>query len=94
MSEDEKAEPVTLSEAEAEAAVAKAEFEAAKAEAEDAKPDDGTLRQTTISDAVSASEIAAKAEVVYQAAKEKLKAARAASEAAWKADYEAAKAQV
>ena len=94
MSEDEKAEPVTLSEAQAEAALAKAEFEAAKAEAEEAKPDDGTLRQTTISDAVSASEIAAKAEVVYQAAKEKLKAARAASEAAWKADYEAAKAQV
>ena len=94
MSEDEKAEPVTLSEAQAEAALAKAEFEAAKAEAEEAKPDDGTLRQTTISDAVSASEVAAKAEVVYQAAKEKLKAARAASEAAWKADYEAAKAQV
>ena len=94
MSEDEKAEPVTLSEAQAEAALAKAEFEAAKAEAEEAKPDDGTLRQTTISDAVSASEVAAKAEVVYQAAKEKLKAARATSEAVWKADYEAAKAQV
>ena len=94
MSEDEKAEPVTLSEAQAEAALAKAEFEAAKAEAEEAKPDDGTLRQTTISDAVSASETAAKAETIYQAAKEKLKSARAASEAAWKADYEAAKAQV
>ena len=94
MSEDEKAEPVTLSEAQAEAALAKAEFEAAKAEAEEAKPDDGTLRQTTISDAVSASETAAKADAIYQAAKEKLKAARAASEAAWKADYEAAKAQV
>ena len=94
MSEDEKAKPVTLSEAQAEAALAKAEFEAAKAEAEEAKPDDGTLRQTTISDAVSASETAAKAETIYQAAKEKLKSARAASEAAWKADYEAAKAQV
>jgi colicin import membrane protein len=94
MSEDEKAEPVTLSEAEAEAAVAKAEFEAAKAEAEDAKPDDGTLRETTISDAVLASETAAKAEAAYEAARSKLKAARAASEAAWKADYEATKAQV
>ena len=94
MPEDEKAESVTLSEAQAEAAVAKAEFEAAKAEAEDAKPDDGTLRQTTISDAVAASETAEKAEAAYQAAKEKLKTARAASEAAWKAGYEAAKAQV
>ena len=94
MPEDEKAESVTLSEAQAEAAVAKAEFEAAKAEAEDAKPDDGTLRQTTISDAVAASETAEKAEAAYQAAKEKLNATRAASEAAWKAGYEAAKAQV
>ena len=94
MSEDEKTEPVTLSEAEAEAARAKAEFDEAKAEAEEAKPDDGTLRQTTISDAVVASEAAAKAEVAYEAAKAQLKTARAASEAAWKAGYEAAKAQV
>ena len=83
--------PVTLSQAEAEAAVAKAEYEAAKEEAEDAKPDDGTLRSTTISDAVAASELAATAETAYEAAKEKVKAARIASEAAWKAEYEAAK---
>ena len=94
MSEDEKANQTTLSEAQAEAAVAQAEFEAAKAEAEDAKPEGGTLGQTTISDAVAASEAVAKAEASYQAAKEKLIATRAASEAAWKADYEAAKAQV
>ena len=94
MSEDEKANQTTLSEAQAEAAVAQAEFEAAKAEAEDAKPEDGTLRQTTISDAVVASEAVAKAEAIYQAAKEKLNSTRKASEAAWKADYEAAKAQV
>ena len=94
MPENEKAKPVTLSEAEAETARAKAEFEEAKAEAEEAKPDDGTLRQTTISDAVVASEAAAKAEVAYEAAKSQLKTARAASEAAWKAGYEAAKAQV
>ena len=94
MSEDEKAEPVTLSEAQAEAAVAKAEFEAAKTEAKNAKPEDGALRQTTIADAVAASEAAEKAEAAYEAAKVKLKAARATSEAAWKADYEAAKAQV
>nr|AIF11882.1 hypothetical protein [uncultured marine thaumarchaeote KM3_53_H02] len=94
MSEDEKANQATLSEAQAEAAVAQAEFEAAKAEAEDAKPEGGTLGQTTISDAVAASEAVAKAEASYQAAKEKLIATRAASEATWKADYEAAKAQV
>ena len=94
MPEDEKAKSVTLSEAEAETARAKAEFEEAKAEAEEAKPDDGTLRQATISDAVVASEAAAKAEVAYEAAKSQLKTARAASEAAWKAGYEAAKAQV
>ena len=85
--------PVTLSQAEAEAAVAKAEYEAAKEEAEDAKPDDGTLRSTTISDAVTASESAADAETVYEAAKAKVKAARATSEAIWKAEYEAAKAE-
>ena len=91
---DTGADPSSLSEAEAEAAAAKAEYEEAKAEAEEAKPSDGTLRSTTISDAVAASEAAAKAEATYQIAKEKLKSARAASEAAWKADYEAAKAQV
>ena len=94
MSEDEKANQTTLSEAQAEAAVAQAEFEAAKSEAEDAKPEGGTLGQTTISDAVAASEAVVKAEASYQAAKEKLIATRAASESAWKAGYEAAKAQV
>ena len=94
MPENEKVEPITLSEAEAETARTKAEFEEAKAETQTAKPDDGTLRQTTISDAVGASEAAAKAEAAYEAAKSKLKAARAASEAAWKAGYEAAKAQI
>ena len=84
MSESKKEEtqketgPITLSEAEAEAAVAKAEFEAAKEEAKDAKPDDGTLRTTTISDAVATSEAAAVAEAAYEAAKEKAKAARTA----------------
>jgi len=94
MSEDEKANQTTLSEAQAEAAVAQAEFEAAKSEAEDAKPEGGTLGQTTISDAVAVSEAVVKAEASYQAAKEKLIATRAASESAWKAGYEAAKAQV
>ena len=92
MSEDkEGTRPSTLSEAEAEEAVAKAEYEAAKEEAAEAKPADGTLRTTTISDAVTASEAAAKAEVAYEAAIEKVKAARAASEAAWKAEYDTMK---
>ena len=92
MSEDkEGTRPSTLSEAEAEEAVAKAEYEAAKEEAAEAKPADGTLRTTTISDAVTASEAAAKAEVAYEAAIEKVKAARATSEAAWKAEYDAIK---
>ena len=56
MSDDkEETQPSTLSEAEAEEAVAKAEYEAAKEEAAEAKPADGTLRTTTISDAVAAS---------------------------------------
>ena len=94
MSDDkEEAQPSTLSEAEADEAVAKAEYEAAKEEAAETKPDDGTLRTTTISDAVAASEVAAKAEVAYEAAIEKVKAARAASEAAWKVEYEAIKAE-
>jgi len=83
----------TLSEAKAEEAVAKAELEAAKEEAEQAKPDDGTLRSTTISDAVAASEAVAATGAAYEAAKEKAKAARATSEAVWKAEYEAAKAE-
>ena len=92
MSEDkEGTRPSTLSEAEAEEAVAKAEYEAAKEEAAEAKPADGTLRTITISDAVTASDAAAKAEVAYEAAIEKVKAARATSEAAWKAEYDAIK---
>ena len=88
-----ESQPSTLSEAQAEEAVAKAEFEAAKEEAQQAKPDDGTLRSTTISDAVAASEAVAATEVAYEAAKEKAKAAKATSEAVWKAEYEAAKAE-
>ena len=94
MSDDEEdTQPTTLSGAEAEAAVAKAEYEAAKEEAAEARPDDGTLRPTTISDVVTASEAVTAAESAYKAAKEKVKATRAASEKAWKVEYEAAKAE-
>jgi len=72
----EESQPSTLSEAEAERALAKAEYEAAKEEAKDAKPVDGTLRTTTISDAVDTSEGIAQAEAAYEAAKAKVKAAR------------------
>jgi len=89
----EESQPSTLSEAEAERALAKAEYEAAKEEAKEAKPTDGTLRTTTISDAVDTSEGLAQAEAAYEAAKTKVKAAREASEAAWKAEYEAIKAE-
>jgi len=88
-----ESQPSTLSEAQAEEAVAKAEFEAAKEEAQQAKPDDDTLRSTTISDAVAASEAVTATEAAYEAAKEKAKAARATSEAVWKTEYEAAKAE-
>ena len=94
MSEAEKGKPSTLSEAEAEAARAKAEYEEAKANAEQAKPEDGTLRQSTISDAVAASEAAAVAEAAYEAAKANAKEARAASEAAWQSEYDVIKADV
>ena len=94
MSENkDESQPSTLSEAEAEQALAKAEYEAAKENAEEAKPSDGTLRTTTISDAVAATEAVAQAEAAYEAAKAKVKAARDTSEAAWKAEYEAAKAE-
>ena len=89
----EESQPSTLSEAEAEQALAKAEYEAAKEEAEEAKPADGTLRTPTISDAVDTSEGIAQAEAAYEAAKAKVKAAREASEAAWKAEYETIKAE-
>jgi len=89
----EESQPSTLSEAEAERALAKAEYEAAKEEAKEAKPTDGTLRTPTISDAVDTSEAIAQAEAAYEAAKAKVKAAREASEAAWKAEYETMKAE-
>ena len=87
----EETQPSTLSEAEADKAVAKAEYEAAKEEAAEAKPADGMLRTTTISDAVAASEAAAKAEAAYEDARKKVESARATSEAAWKKEYEAVK---
>ena len=90
----EEKQPSTLSEAEADEAVAKAEYEAAKEEAAEAKPADGTLRTTTISDAVAASEAAAKAEAAYEEAMKKVESARAASEIAWKKEYEAIKTEV
>jgi len=95
MSDDkEEKQQSTLSEAEAEEALAKAEYEAAKEEATEAKPTDGTLRSPTISDAVEASEAVEAAEKAYEDAKKKVESAKVASEDAWKAEYEAAKGEV
>ena len=89
----EETQPSTLSEAEAAEALAKAEYDAAKEEATIAKPADGTLRSTTISDVVDASEAVAAAEKAYESAKKKVEATKLASEAAWKAEYETMKAE-
>ena len=90
----EETQPSTLSEAEAAEALAKAEYEAAKEEATEAKPTDGTLRSTTISDVVDASEAVAAAEKAYEDAKKKVESTKVASEEAWKAEHEAAKEEV
>ena len=90
----EETQPSTLSEAEAAEALAKAEYEAAKEEATEAKPTDGTLRSTTISDVVDASEAVTAAEKAYEDAKKKVESTKVASEEAWKAEHEAAKEEV
>ena len=90
----EETQPSTVSEAQAAEALAKAEYEAAKEEATEAKPTDGTLRSTTISDVVDASEAVAAAEKAYEDAKKKVESTKVASEEAWKAEHEAAKEEV
>jgi len=105
MPEDEKEEkvekvkgPTSVSEAEAEAAKAKAELDEAKEKA--AKPKSGA-KPKTISDAVgtseeslTAGEAVAVAEAAYAKSQSNLDEVRKASEAAWAAEYEKAKASV
>ena len=90
---EEDTQPSTLSEAEADEAVAKAEYEAAKEEAVEAKPAERTLGTTTISDVEITSVAVELAEAAYEATKAKVKAAKEASERAWKVEYEAIKAE-
>ena len=102
MPEDEKEEkveePTSVSEAEAEAASAKAELDAAKEKASKPK---SKKAPKTVSDAVNASEesltateVVGIAEAAYAKAQSKLDEVRKASEAAWAAEYEKAKASV
>ena len=102
MPEEEKeekiTEPTSVSEAEAEAAKAKAELDEAKEKAAGKK---SKVKPKTISDAVDSSEesltageAVAIAEAAYSQSQAKLEQVRKASEAAWAAEYEKAKASV
>ena len=102
MPEDEKekkpVEPTSVSEAEAEAARAKAELDQAKEKASGpkskAKPESISDAVETSKQSVTASEAIAIAEAAYAQSQAKLEEARKASEAAWAAEYEKAKASV
>ena len=102
MPEEEKEEiveePTSVSEAEAQAARAKAELDEAKEKAADPTSD---AKPETVSDALDASEesltsaeAVAVAEAAYAKSQAKLDEVRKASEAAWAAEYEKAKASV
>ena len=102
MPEDEKEKkpdnPTSVSEAEAEAARAKAELDQAKEKASGpkskAKPESISDAVETSKQSVTASEAIAIAEAAYAQSQAKLEEARKASEAAWAAEYEKAKASV
>ena len=102
MPEEEKEEkskgPTSVSEAEAEAARAKAELDQAKEKAadptSDAKPQSISEAVGASEEALTAGEAVALAEAAYTNAQSKLEEVRKASEAAWAAEYEKAKASV
>ena len=102
MPEDEKEKkpdnPTSVSEAEAEAARAKAELDQAKEKASGpkskAKPESISDAVETSEQSVTAAEAIAIAEAAYAQSQAKLEEARNASEAAWAAEYEKAKASV
>ena len=102
MPEDEKEKkpdnPTSVSEAEAEAARAKAELDQAKEKASGpkskAKPESISDAVETSKQSVTASEAIAIAEAAYSQSQAKLDEVRKASEAAWAAEYEKAKASV
>ena len=90
--------PTSVSEAEAEAAKAKAELDQAKEKAadpaSDKKPESISDAIETSEQAVTADEAVAIAEAAYSQSQAKLDEVRKASEAAWAAEYEKAKASV
>ena len=90
--------PTSVSEAEAEAAKAKAELDQAKEKAadpaSDKKPESISDAIETSEQAVTADEAVAIAEAAYSQSQAKLNEVRKASEAAWAAEYEKAKASV
>ena len=102
MPEDEKEKkvegPTSVSEAEAEAAKAKAELDEAKEKAAepniDKKPESISDAIETSEQTVTADEAVAIAEAAYSQSQDKLNEVRKASEAAWAAEYEKAKASV
>ncbi len=96
--EEKVEEPTSVSEAEAQAARAKAELDEAKEKAADPTSD---AKPETVSDALDVSEesltsaeAVAVAEAAYAKSQSKLEEVRKASEAAWAAEYEKAKASV
>ena len=102
MPEDEKEKkvdgPTSVSEAEAEAARAKAELDQVKEKVSDpkikTKPGSISDAVQTSEQSVTAAEAIAIAEAAYAQSQAKLEEARKASEAAWAAEYEKAKASV
>ncbi len=91
-------EPTSVSEAEAQAARAKAELDEAKEKAadstSDAKPETVSNALDVSEESLTATEAVAVAEAAYAKSQAKLDEVRKASEAAWAAEYEKAKASV
>ena len=96
--EEKVEEPTSVSEAEAQAARAKAELDEAKENAadptSDAKPETVSDDLDTSEESLTSAEAVAVAEAAYAKSQSKLEEVRKASEAAWAAEYEKAKASV
>ena len=96
--EEKVEEPTSVSEAEAQAARAKAELDEAKEKAadptSDAKPETVSDDLDTSEESLTSAEAVAVAEAAYAKSQSKLEEVRKASEAAWAAEYEKAKASV
>ena len=89
---EKKEGPTSVSEAEAEAARAKAELDEAKPKRKTAKTISDAVKNSE--DSLTSEEAIAIAEAAYSSSQAKLEQARKASEAAWAAEYEKAKASI